>query len=157
MLTQPLFHGTATDFTVANYVTILLITLVYALLSGWVLLGFYRLLAPVVDRVGRVALRIPGLFPLLVLVGSLLAWYSGEVGQGLVVVLLPFIVLSSLLGYGQAFCLVPLVLLFIVCSVYALWYPVGAWTGIGWMGCIPYGIFVFKLVATFYRPTYSRF
>lgn len=145
-----IFQGTATEFTLANFMTILLLTLVYALLTGWVVILFFRFLLPLVDSLGRRLLGVAGLFPLLVFGFCAALWLlAGEAAQGVLLFVIPILVFAMWLGYGQTIVLMPLVLLVLVGAFWLLWYPVGEWTGIGWVGVIPYAIFTANVAAIF--------
>lgn len=138
------FHGIDTPFNLYNFCIILFSVLFYALLTSWIPLLAIRRLIPFIDNVGRKMLFMPGIFPLLLLVGGGLFYLAFPDAGFILVILVPILMIASLFGMAQSVIIVPLAFLFVGSLFFLVWAPFGALTGIGWVGMFPYSIFVFK-------------
>jgi hypothetical protein len=139
------FNGLDTEFSLEKCLACLVLILLYALVTCWVYILFFRLLRPLLDALGRVLLPLNGLFSLILLAAGFYLWNLGGAGPGLTILGGALIILASLLGFAHSLVLTPLVMLFGLSCFAVLWYPFGAYTGIGWMGLLVYTFFCFKL------------
>lgn len=143
MPTFPHFQGLQTEPSFYALGVALFIIGLYAFLTTWVFVRFSDWLFSAMSDMPQSSRGLAYIVAPLITIGTLFYLCSGH--DGLWFLLVPIVAILLFFGAGVAGLMVPPVFCLIVLVFLIVWYPVGALTGMGWVGVFPYMYFCFKI------------